>query len=73
MATANYLIFQDMAKVGAMHEGAAVFQNNQISVLVADKTPMGTSLLADALRRDRHFRVSTAFSSHQLCDQLTSN
>lgn len=31
---------------------------------------MGTSLLADTLRRHRHFEVSTAFDSHELSDKV---
>lgn len=44
-----------------------------VPVLVADKTPMGTSLLADSLRRDRHFHVSTAINSQELSDRLQGN
>ncbi|MGE5205181.1 MAG: LuxR C-terminal-related transcriptional regulator [Chlamydiota bacterium] len=34
---------------------------------------MGTSLLADSLRRDRHFHISTAFTSQEMSDRLNGN
>jgi DNA-binding NarL/FixJ family response regulator len=34
---------------------------------------MGTSLLADALRRDRHLQVLTAFTSREIYDQIRNH
>lgn len=52
---------------------AGLVPQSAICVLVADRTPMGTSLLADALRRDRHLQVLTAFTNAELCDQIRSH
>jgi two-component system nitrate/nitrite response regulator NarL len=53
-----------------MTQPGAAPQATVVPILVADRTPMGTCLLADTLRRDRHFEVSTAFSSREVCEQL---
>jgi DNA-binding NarL/FixJ family response regulator len=53
-----------------MHQNGSSDDNNTISVLVADSTPLTAHLIADALRRDRGLTVNDATGSSILTDAV---